>query len=181
MNNIYISTTFIKDGKKIKVALDILKTAGITNVELGSNHIHEKNYDYIKKYNFNYLLHNYFPTPKKSLIINIASIDKNIRDKSINQIKKSINFYKKINAKVYTFHPGFIYDPIKQNHSKKNYDFIWSKKKEKNNYELAFKYMVSSLKKIVLFAKKNNVKVAIETEGSFKKKKCIIDAKARRI
>ena len=38
------------------------------------------------------------------------------------------------------------------------------------NYNLAFKNMLSSLKKIVHFAKSKKVKVAIETEGSFKKK-----------
>ena len=47
MNNLYVSTTFIKDNQKIKIALDILKSAGIKNVELGSNHIYESNYNYI--------------------------------------------------------------------------------------------------------------------------------------
>ena len=124
MNNLYVSTTFIEDNQRIKVALDILKSAGIKNVELGSNHIYESNYNYIKKYNFNFLLHNYFPTPKKGFVINIASFNKKIREKSLNQIKKSIIFYKKIGAKIYTFHPGFISDPINSNSSKKNYDFI---------------------------------------------------------
>ena len=66
MNNLYVSTTFIKNNQKIKIALDILKSAGIKNVELGSNHIYESNYDYIKKYNFNFLVHNYFPIPKEN-------------------------------------------------------------------------------------------------------------------
>ena len=52
----------------------------------------------------------------------------------LNQIKKSINFYKKIGAKIYTFHPGFIVDPIKANFSEKNYDFIWTNRKSKKNY-----------------------------------------------
>ena len=37
MNNLYVSTTFIKDGKKIKMALDIFKSARVENVEIGSN------------------------------------------------------------------------------------------------------------------------------------------------
>ena len=52
MNNLYVSTTFIKDGKKIKMALDILKSAGVENVEIGSSHAYEPNYNYIKNYNF---------------------------------------------------------------------------------------------------------------------------------
>lgn len=170
MNNLYVSTTFIKDGQTAKIALDILKSAGIKNVELGSNHVYESNYNYIKNYDFNFLIHNYFPTPKKDFIINIASLNKKVRDKSFNQIKRSINFYKNIGARIYTFHPGFISDPVRTNNSQKNYDFIWKKKKIKKNYTLAFKHMLISLKKIVDFAKKKNVRIAIETEGSFRKK-----------
>ena len=55
MSKIYVSTTFIENGQKIKIALDTLKSSGIKNVELGSNHIYESNYNYIKKYNFNFL------------------------------------------------------------------------------------------------------------------------------
>ena len=90
MNNLYVSTTFIKDGKKIKMALDILKSAGVENVEIGSNHAYESNYNYIKNYKFNFLIHNYFPVPKKDFVINIASLSKKIRERSINQIKRSI-------------------------------------------------------------------------------------------
>ncbi len=131
MNNLYVSTTFIRDKQKIKVALDILKSEGIKNVELGSNHIYERNFDYIKNYDFNFLVHNYFPTPKNDFIINIASSNKKIRDRSLNQIKKSIIFLKKVKAKIYTFHPGFISDPLEVNKSKKNYDFVWRNKKFK--------------------------------------------------
>ena len=49
MSKVYVSTTFIENGKKIKSALDMLKLEGIKNVELGSNHIYEKNFNYVKK------------------------------------------------------------------------------------------------------------------------------------
>ena len=174
MNNLYVSTTFIKDGKKIKMALDILKSAGVENVEIGSNHAYESNYNYIKNYKFNFLIHNYFPVPKKDFVINIASLSKKIRERSINQIKRSIEFYKKINAKIYTFHPGFIGDPLRANRNKKNYDFIWKKKNIKDQYLLVYNQMILSLKKIVNFAKKKDVKIAIETEGSFKKRNFLL-------
>ena len=99
MSKVYVSTTFIENGKKIKSALDMLKLEGIKNVELGSNHIYEKNFNYVKKYNFNFLIHNYFPTPKKDFIINIASSNKSIRNRSLSQIKRSINFHKKNRSK----------------------------------------------------------------------------------
>ena len=44
----------------------------------------------------------------------------------------------------------------------------------KKKYDLAFNYMILSLEKIVNFAKKNRARVAIETEGSLKKKNLLL-------
>ena len=69
---------------------------------------------------------------------------------------------------------AFIVDPIKANFSEKNYDFIWPNRKSKKNYNLAFNQMMISLKKIVNFAKKKKVNIAIETEGSYRKKNFLL-------
>ena len=168
--NIFVSTTFAKDNSKISDALLICKKANISNIELGSNHIYENNFKkIIKQYNFRFIVHNYFPIPRKSFVVNIASSNKHIRNLSLKHIKKAISFCKEINSKLYTFHPGFVSDPITANKNGKNYDFIWSRKIINKNYKLAFDQMLSSLKKIVNFARKKNVRVAIETEGSLKK------------
>jgi sugar phosphate isomerase/epimerase len=168
---IFISTTFANDDSKVSEVLLMCKRANLTNVELGSNHVYEKNFGkIINNYKFNFLVHNYFPIPKNSFVVNIASFSQNIRKLSLNHIKKAINFCLVSKAKLYTFHPGFIGDPIKASRKKKNYDFIWENKEVDKNYSLAFKNMINSLKKIVKFAKKKNVRIAIETEGSSKKK-----------
>ena len=107
----FVSTTFIKDNSRVKNALEKLYKNSIFNIELGSNHSHEKNYEYIKNYKVNYCVHNYFPIPKKNIVVNIASQNKMIRKKSLLHVKNSITFSKKINARLYTFHPGFLTDP----------------------------------------------------------------------
>jgi len=174
-NSIFVSTTFAKDNSKISEVLNICKRAKINNIELGSNHRYQKNFkEIIKKYNFNFIVHNYFPIPKKSFVVNIASTNKLIRNLSIKHIKKSIRFCKLTNSKLYTFHPGFIFDPISSGKSKKKYDFIWNHKNQKGNYNIAFHLMLNSLRQIVKFAKKNNVQIAIETEGSYKKKNLLL-------
>ena len=71
INTIYLSTTFAKDNSKISDVLRICKQANITNIELGSNHVYENNFKkIIKKYNFNFIIHNYFPIPKKNFVVN---------------------------------------------------------------------------------------------------------------
>ncbi len=171
MKKLFISTTFAKDKSKISDVLSICKKNSMNNIELGSNHSYENNYlKLLKGLNFSYLIHNYFPIPKKSFVVNIASKNKSIRNKSLKHAFKAIKLCKKINAKLYTIHPGFLEDPISSNQSKTNYDFVWKKKKGNHNYLKSFNLMVNSLKKITKFAKKNQVKIAIETEGSIKKR-----------
>ena len=175
LKNIFVSTTFAEDDSKISDVLATCKKENISNVELGSNHIYEKNFKkIIQQYDFRFLVHNYFPIPKKSFVVNIASLNKQIRTISIQHVKKAINFCKVTNSKLYTVHPGFLADPITASRTKNNYDFIWNNNNLNQNYDLAFNNMLSSLKKIVHFAKDKKVRVAIETEGSFKKKNLLL-------
>lgn len=175
LKNIFVSTTFAKDNSKISDVLLICKKANISNIELGSNHIYENNFKkIIKQYNFRFIVHNYFPVPRNGFIVNIASLNKHVRDLSLKHIKRAILFCKKINSKLYTFHPGFVSDPVNVTISKKNYDFVWASKTLNKNYKLSFDQMLSSLVKIVNFAKSKRVKVAIETEGSFKKRNLLL-------
>ncbi len=167
----FVSTTFIKDNSRVKNALDKLYKNSIFNIELGSNHSYEKNYEYIKNYKVNYCVHNYFPIPKKNIVVNIASQNKTIREKSLLHVKNSITFSKKINAKLYTFHPGFLTDPDGANISSNNYDFLWNNKRLlKSSYNKSWTLMIASIKKIIKHSKKENIKIAIETEGSISSK-----------
>tara|TARA_B110000438_G_scaffold295270_1_gene338017 strand:+ start:1404 stop:2267 length:864 start_codon:yes stop_codon:yes gene_type:complete len=175
LKNIFVSTTFAKNNSKISDVLSLCKKEKIENIELGSNHVYENNFKgIVKKYNFRFIVHNYFPIPKKSFVVNIASSSDRIRSLSLQHVKKAINFCRQTNSKLYTFHPGFVSDPITASKSSKNYDFIWKKKDLNKNYKFAFKNMLNSLKKIIIFAKSKGVKIAIETEGSYKKSKLLL-------
>ena len=176
IKNLYISTTFIKNGNSVRKAIKLLNQNNIFNIEIGSNHKYEKNLNFFNKYQKknNFLLHNYFPVPKKGLVINIASNNELIRQQSIKHIFKSINFAKKYKCKIYTFHPGFIGDPKENLYSKnRNYDFIWEKNLE-NDYNEAWLNFIKSLKQIVKYAKKKKVKICLESEGSIDKKNFLL-------
>ena len=71
IREIFISTTFVKDKSKVSKALNELQKINFKKVELGSNHRYEKKLNYIKKKKFDYLVHNYFPVPKKDFVINL--------------------------------------------------------------------------------------------------------------
>jgi sugar phosphate isomerase/epimerase len=168
---LYISTTFAPDESPLYKALNLCKGSDIQVVEIGSNHCYEEDYRYLSNYNFQYLVHNYFPIPQKSFVVNIASFDQEIRTMSIKHIKRAIDFCEKINAKLYTFHPGFLTDPKGSNQTNNNYDFQWDENQlGMTSYLKAKALMFQALDKVVAYAKSKNIKVAIETEGSFNKK-----------
>ena len=168
---IYISTTFIQDNNRLFDALKLCKNAGIKSVEIGSNHCYEGIYDYLNKFSFQYLIHNYFPIPKESFVLNIASFDKNIRNRSIQHVKKAIDFCMDHDGHLYTFHPGFLTDPRGSNNSNVNYDFQWDENQLHGiNYIKSKDLMYCSLNEIVEYAQSKNIRIAIETEGSLNKK-----------
>ena len=174
MNNnstIYVSTTFAKDNSKLSDVISECLDGGINNIELGSNHCYEKNYNYLRQLPLNYLIHNYFPIPKDSFVLNIASFNSFIRERSIKHVCKAIDFCDSIGGMLYTFHPGFLTDPEGSNITQNNYDFIWNDNElDISNYDKALNLMYSSLDKIVEYATKKRIKIAIETEGSITKK-----------
>jgi sugar phosphate isomerase/epimerase len=168
--NLYVSTTFFQDGTDLGEALDSCAYYGITSVELGSNHSFNPNsLQTINNYSFSYLVHNYFPIPSDPFVLNIASTDESIREKSLQHIYQAIDFCVDSGALLYTFHPGFITDPKGANQTQLNYDFQWDDDATKE-YSVAFDHMLRSIEKSVLYSRKRGIQIAIETEGSFYKK-----------
>jgi sugar phosphate isomerase/epimerase len=107
---IYTSTGCLKNPKNILNVLNKYQEIGIKDVELGSVHSYFEISE-LKKFDFNYTVHNYFPPPKIPFNFNLASQDKKIKKKSIQLAKNAINFCRKIDSPLYTFHAGFTVDP----------------------------------------------------------------------
>ena len=170
--NPFVSTTFAADNTHLSEVLKLCKDNNITSLELGSNHSYAEDFvEIVRGFDFNYLVHNYFPIPKESFVLNIASLDDEINKMSLRHIKKAIDFCEKIDARLYTFHPGFLTDPKGSNISSNNYDFQWIEDRlDKRQYSKAYTRMLNAIEETVKYANSKNVKVAIESEGSVSKK-----------
>jgi sugar phosphate isomerase/epimerase len=161
----------MNDGTSLLDVIKLCAKNGIKSIELGSNHCYEEHYDYLSDFSFQYLVHNYFPIPEESFILNIASFDEKIRNRSIQHIKKAIDFCHEIGGHLYTFHPGFLTDPKGSNISHQNYDFQWDENQLQGINRIKAKdLMYSTLDEVVKYAQSKNIKIAIETEGSLNKK-----------
>ena len=66
---------------------------------------------FLNENDFNVRLHNYFPPPEEDFVVNIASLDKKISEKSINHCLKAIELSKKVNSEKFSIHAGFLIDP----------------------------------------------------------------------
>jgi sugar phosphate isomerase/epimerase len=163
---LFVSSTFVPDQSPLCDALDICARMPIDGVELGSNHCFEGRYPYLADFDFSYLVHNFFPIPEQGYVVNIASADDSIRQKSLAHIRSSIDFTSENNADLYTFHPGFLSDPVGADRSDINFDFKFDEQPLSTNRKLAEDHMYRSLDEIVTWAKQRNVTIAVETEGS---------------
>ena len=60
---------------------------------------------------FDIKIHNYFPPPKNSFVLNLASNNEEIGELTFKHLKSSIKLSAEINSKFYSFHSGFLIDP----------------------------------------------------------------------
>ena len=112
---IYISSSCIKSDK-IKDSILKIAGEGYNNIELsgGTNYYYGYIDDLIdlkKKFNLNYIIHNYFPPPEDHFVINLASSCKDIYIESINHVIRAIELAKKLEINKIGVHAGFLVDP----------------------------------------------------------------------
>ena len=153
----YYSTSCLSERYSFSQVLDIYSESGIKNVELGVCNEPDIDLNILKNYDFNYIVHHYFPPPKNPFIINLASQNEQIRDKSVVQIIKSIDFCTDFGINLFSFHAGFRIDP------EVNFKFA----PDPDNipdYETSFNTFKESVLEIVDHAERSGsgVKVAIE-------------------
>ena len=111
---IFISSSCVKSST-IKDSVLALALEGFKNIELSGGTEYYDGYlqdifELRKKYSLNYLVHNYFPPPKKHFMLNLASLNDERYKQSIEQCKQAISICKKMDIKKYGVHAGFLID-----------------------------------------------------------------------
>ena len=153
---IYVSTSCLINGSNI---FDVLKTyaqAGLKYVELGSPHeyISSLSPASFKQYDFNLIAHHYFPPPRESFIVNLASQNPVILSQSQVHIERAIEFCHHVGIRLFTFHAGWRADP--------DVKFRFPQDSLVVPYDTAFSTFIESMDKINSYAQQRGVKIAIE-------------------
>lgn len=152
---IYVSTSCLVNGNDVFDVLETYARAGLRNVELGSHHKYVAGLSpgNFMRYDFNFLVHHYFPPPQMPIIVNLASPNPAILEQSSLHIKTAIDFCHSLGIKLFTFHAGFCLDPDNKFRFPKDQSF---------NYEAAFTTFVESVNEINSYAQQRGIKIAIE-------------------
>lgn len=108
---IYVSSSCVK-AQTIKESIEILVSHGFRNIELSGGtsyypEIEDDLLDLKSKYDLNYLCHNYFPPPQQDFVLNLASLDNQIYQKSLLHMQNLIELSSRLDAKQLGFHAGF--------------------------------------------------------------------------
>lgn len=164
---IYLSTGLLKKTTTSNLVKD-LNHFEIKHLELSSGPYEKNIGDFLlsekNKGNNKYLIHNYFPVPKKPFVLNLASNNKSIRNQSMSLARNAIKLSSKIGSKYYSFHAGFLIDPSIKSLGKKIKEKLKITPRDK-----AQKNFIKSIKSLSEYAKKYNINLLIENNVLTKK------------
>ena len=157
---IYISSSCIKH-KKIKDSVQELAENGFRNIELsgGTRYYDDFENDLLKlkeKYKLNYRCHNYFPPPEKPFVLNLASLNDETFEMSIDHLEKVIALSKNLGAAKFAFHAGFFID-IKLNEigKKLSRDNLFDQEKSIERFCSAYSVIKEKAGNLLLFIENN--------------------------
>jgi len=157
---IYVSSTCSKHDR-IKDSVEELARNGFKNIELsgGTKHyeVYEEDLLELKdKHNLNYLLHNYFPPPNEDFMLNLASLNNEIYQKTLEHYEEAILFSRKLGAKRFGFHAGYFIDfnrkEVGQNISLTE---LYNKDKAIKRFCEGYNYLKEKTKDIELYIENN--------------------------
>lgn len=108
---IYVSTGGYKDVNTYEIVKKLIEN-GINFIELSGTTYSPDNIEKLSglKNLAKFQIHNYFPPPKIPFVMNLASKNDEIYNKSLNHIYNSIESCAKLNSNFYSFHAGFLCD-----------------------------------------------------------------------
>jgi sugar phosphate isomerase/epimerase len=159
VSRVYVSTACLAGGSDVFRVLDAYAAAGLRTVELGATlgYLDGMEPHLFKRYGFDFIVHSYFPPPRERIVVNLASQDAAVLDRSRRQIKGSIDFCHALGVDCFSFHAGFRVEPDE--------NFTFKEDGSAVAYDVAFETLVESVKEINAYALSKGVRIAVENHG----------------
>ena len=111
---IFVSSSCVRT-ETIGSAVDRLAGLGYSNIELsgGTEYSETLEEDLLalkRDRGLELLCHNYFPPPREHFVLNLASLDDRVFERSFDHCREAIRLSERLGAKKYAFHAGFFID-----------------------------------------------------------------------
>lgn len=157
---IFISSHCVKQ-RYIKDSIEILVKNGFKHIELsgGTRYYPHFENDIIqlkKDHQVEYLCHNYFPPPELPFVVNLASLNDDIYEKSLVHLKKALRLSQKLGAKRFGFHAGFFLDIHPQKVGENlNADSLFNKEQCIERFCDGFQELRKEAKEVELYLENN--------------------------
>lgn len=157
---IFISSACVRTNRISEAVIQIAEE-GYQNIELSGGTQPEKGYIekllFLKeKYRLNFMIHNYFPPPDKNFILNLASLDENIYEKSIEQLKNALKLTRRFKSEKFGFHSGFFVDrPASELGGQFKKDKVVEKEKALDRFSKTVRWLKKNYPDITLYIENN--------------------------
>ncbi len=157
---IYVSSA-CSTRKKIADAVQELADQGFQNIELtgGTRYYAGFESDLIdlkQRYGLNYLIHNYFPPPETPFILNLASLDPDIYDRTLSHLKTALGLSRLLGADRFGFHAGFFVDrPVAEIGKQFGKSGLYPEKDAVEQFTRGFRELAIEFKDIRLYIENN--------------------------
>jgi sugar phosphate isomerase/epimerase len=112
---VYASTACVSAPRDLWAILSAYRTSGLERVELGACTVEDDASPLaarLRGEGLDYLVHNYFPPPPSTFVLNLASPDPQLRSRSLQFVLAAISLAAEIGSSLYSVHAGFVTDPV---------------------------------------------------------------------
>ena len=154
---IYLSTGGFSSLPGAEVACYFIENK-ITNIELSGGIAKEDQEEKLSDLTSvcSFQVHNYFPPPQNSFVLNLASVVEEIANLSFDHIIRAIDLSARLGSKFYSFHAGFLLDPKVQDLGKQ------FTKVKLSQREAAKEIFVDRVNRISGYAKNKGIMILLE-------------------
>jgi sugar phosphate isomerase/epimerase len=156
---IYVSTACLKKKQALTSRLELYLENKIDFIELGAGvSVTDEELIHLQNRKCHFLVHNYFPPPPEAFVLNLASKNEEIRQKSLDLVYKALDLSAKLGAPFYSVHAGFITDPI----ITKEHCFIFPYPDSPDESKESIERFITTLELILDHSKNHDIKVLVE-------------------
>lgn len=156
---IFVSTACLSGIESLASRVFLYRSYGFNNIELGAGvSVDEASLAQVAKGDCRLLVHNYFPPPRESFVLNLASKNEDIRERSICLASAATSLAVSLKAPFYSVHAGFITDPTSFGAT----SYIFPPPDSPGEAHFAFSRFITALNIVLDSAQRSSIDVLIE-------------------